>query len=302
MQRYFCIALFVSLFLLSPFVQANPVACFKTNMGTFCIELFVNQNPVTVTNFFDYINNSAYTDGIFHRSVPGFVLQAGGFKIINNDDGISLAAVNTLEPIANEFGMPNMRGTVAMAKLAGEPDSATSQWFVNLSDNAANLDNQNGGFTVFGKIIYDGMTVIDAIADLPLNNFSGELTSTPTKDFNGQNILVENLIRIISIEVTNPVGIFNKDLLSFAVNVGNNEFFAVSLRLIATNPKIIFELDSASITPLQTSPDNVAVFSMQDGTLNIPSVMLDDSTTVNNVLMTLTDANTFQFTLLSMEQ
>ena len=82
-QPYCKTALFTCLFFASSITQANPVACFTTNMGQFCIELFETQTPVTAANFLNYINSDAYTNGIFHRSVPGFVIQGGGFKIVD---------------------------------------------------------------------------------------------------------------------------------------------------------------------------------------------------------------------------
>lgn len=290
----------VSLLFLSPLTQANPVACFNSNMGNFCIELFETQVPNTTANFLNYINNEAYTGGIFHRSVPGFVIQAGGFKIVNNTEGNSLAVVETFPPIANEFKVSNTRGTVAMAKVGGNPDSATSQWFVNLADNALNLDNQNGGFTVFGRILFDGMNVIDAIGNLSVTNLNLEngLTEVPTISTDNTQVV---LVVTNAINVTEVSGVLSEGFLSFAVDIGAGEFLDVSLQLIEDSPNIVFELDPASIRTIQTIPDNVATFSSQASTLFIPSVMIDASTVVTNVFMTLTDPNNFQFTVQSFE-
>ena len=76
----------------------------------------------------------------------------------------ALVSIKTDDPIINEFRMSNIRGTVSMAKQGGNPNSATSQWFVNLSNNTANLDGQNGGFTVFGRIVGNGMAIVDQMA------------------------------------------------------------------------------------------------------------------------------------------
>jgi len=122
----------------------------------------------------------------FHRTVPGFILQGGGF-IVGVSDYEAIPATNG--PVLNEpctLDIPdpqnpgfqicsqrgNERGTVALAKLGGDPNSGTTKWFVNLADNRSNLDNQNGGFTVFGRVIGNGMDVVDAVAVL----------STPTED------------------------------------------------------------------------------------------------------------------------
>ena len=137
-----------------------------SSTGTFTIALDGQYKPVTVGNFLNYVNSGRYfpTDptthmlasSFIHRSVPGFVVQGGGF--IGTVDpahpqNARPTPVITFPPIQNEPGISNKKGTVAMAKIAGDPNSATSQWFVNLANNGgppANLDTQNGGFTVFG--------------------------------------------------------------------------------------------------------------------------------------------------------
>jgi len=300
-QKYSRVIAFSSLLFFSSTPQANPVACFDTNLGNFCVELFETQTPGTAANFLRYINNGAYTGGIFHRSVPGFLIQGGGFKLVNDGNGISIAAVETFAPIANEFKISNTRGTLAMAKVAGDPDSATSQWFVNLADNAAILDNQNGGFTVFGRVIFDGMTVIDTIENLPVTDLGGNLGEAPTINFDGEQLLVNNLVRINNVKKIDATGIFSEGIVSFAVTTGSGDLLEVKLNLIESDPELVFELDPTSVTTLQTNSSNIATFSATNGLLTIPSVIIDPATVVNNVQMTLTDAQSFQFTLLSFE-
>lgn len=162
---------------------ANTIVTLETNRGSFQIELFDDDTPVTAANFLAYVNRGAYDGSFFHRSMPGFVLQGGGFSF-NATTG-NADPIDTDPPIVNEFGRSNLRGTVAMAKLSGDPDSATSQWFVNLADNSGNLDNQNGGFTVFGQVIGNGMAVIDDIASLPIVDFGGTFSDLPTIDYDG---------------------------------------------------------------------------------------------------------------------
>lgn len=150
----------------------NPRVRIATSRGDIHLDLRPDQAPATVDNFLQYVTSGAYTDSIFHRSVPDFVIQTGGFRILYNDQGPYFDSVETLPPVQNEPNVSNTRGTIAMAKLGGDPDSATSQWFVNLGDNGANLDNQNGGFTVFGQVDEAGMEVVDAIAGLPFYNLA----------------------------------------------------------------------------------------------------------------------------------
>lgn len=142
----------------------------QTDLGAIDIELFDTVAPQTVANFMNYVNDGDYEGTFFHRSNPGFVVQGGGF-IANTPSGSILTDGASLIPIdpavINEFNLSNVRGTLAMAKLGDDPDSATSQWFFNLDDNSENLDNQNGGFTVFARVLNDGMDVVDSIAALP---------------------------------------------------------------------------------------------------------------------------------------
>lgn len=300
-QTYSKVAFLICLFFSSPMTQANPVACFTSNMGQFCIELFETQTPVTTANFLQYIHSDAYKNGILHRSMPGFVIQGGGFKIVNGASGDSLVPVNTFSPIVNEFKISNTRGTVAMAKLPDNPNSATSQWFVSLADNSANLDHQNGGFTVFGRVIFDGMAVFDAIEKLPVRNLGGNLTNAPLKDFDGSHAALSNLVIIDGVEVTDATGIFSSGILSLAVDIGSGQMFTVNLRLISDKPDYVFQLDSAGVAALSISPTSIATFSPGNGQLHIPSVMIGVSATVKNVLMQLTDPGSYTFTLVSYE-
>ena len=167
------------------------VVTIETPLGTFQIELFPDSAPLTVANFLRYINDGDFEDSFFHRSVPGFVIQGGGFVF---DDGLPVAIV-TNPPVPNEFNRSNVRGTISMAKQAGNPNSATSQWFINLADNSAALDEQNGGFTVFGQVLGGGMAVVDALAAVPVFNAGGTFGELPLRDYTvGNSIQEENLL------------------------------------------------------------------------------------------------------------
>jgi cyclophilin family peptidyl-prolyl cis-trans isomerase len=115
--------------------------------------MFSNRTPVTRTNFLNYVTSGAYTNTFFHRSVDGFVVQGGGFRL----GASNYEAVPQNAPIVNEFGVSNTLGTVSMAKLGGDPNSATNQFFVSTGANSEILDPQNGGFTVFARVTKDTM-------------------------------------------------------------------------------------------------------------------------------------------------
>lgn len=166
--------------------EAESAVRVTTSLGAMDFILFNNATPATVNNFMSYVNANRYTGVAFHRSVPGFVIQAGGFK--GTGTGSQFTSVVTSTAVTNEPGLSNLRGTIAMAKVGGDPNSATSQFFVNTSDsNAPNLDTQNGGFTVFGRVAGSGMTVVDAINALPRATYSlllnGGSTGTSFENF-----------------------------------------------------------------------------------------------------------------------
>jgi len=158
---------------LLPRASDATVVKFETVLGDFEVNLYDNATPQTVSNFLNYVQNANYSESIFHRSVPGFIVQGGGFV---TDQNAQISSIASNSPVNNEPTYSNVRGTIAMAKVAGDANSATKEWFFNLANNAENLDNQNGGFTVFGEITGDGMAILDALESLPTYNFSGALT------------------------------------------------------------------------------------------------------------------------------
>ena len=165
--------------------------------------------PLTVENFQNYVEDGDYVNSIVNRLVPDFVVQGGGFSI---EEFPNIESVPTDDPVQNEFSADrsNVENTIAMAKLGGDPDSATSQWFFNLADNSENLDNQNGGFTVFGELLSETDTeTVDAIAQLPTFNLSQQLGSAfssipfDVEDANNPSIeSVEDFVRYESITIS----------------------------------------------------------------------------------------------------
>jgi cyclophilin family peptidyl-prolyl cis-trans isomerase len=148
--------------------SSGPVYVFHTNLGNISVQLNPSAAPKTVANFLNYVNRGAYTNSIIHRSVPGFIIQGGGYTLIPKPN---IVPILTDPPVVNEFQLSNLRGTIAMAEAGKDPNSATCQWFFNEGNNAANLDIQNGGFTVFGKVLdAASLAVMDQIAAVPVPN------------------------------------------------------------------------------------------------------------------------------------
>lgn len=186
-------------------VSQATIVRFSTVLGNIDVRLFDAVTPLTVANFKAYATANRWDDTFFHRSVPGFVVQGGGFTFAS--DAVGVASVPPFAPVQNEFNITNSRGTIAMAKVGGNPNSATSQWFFNLANNAGTppdgLDFQNGGFTAFGRVLGTGMTVVDAIGALPRVNAGSPFDNLPVRNFSGGNILKANLVIVTSVDELN---------------------------------------------------------------------------------------------------
>jgi cyclophilin family peptidyl-prolyl cis-trans isomerase len=140
----------------------------ETSLGTIKIELDEAKAPTTVKNFLQYVDDKFYDGLTFHRVIPGFMIQGGGFEAGLKDaksvDDIKSKQKKTRDPIKNESGngLSNTRGTIAMART-NQLDSATSQFYINVEDNSQKLDRPR--YCVFGKVI-EGMDVVDKIKDV----------------------------------------------------------------------------------------------------------------------------------------
>lgn len=191
-MKYFQVLISILVFAI-PSIGHATIVRIQTALGVIDMQLYDAEAPATVANFLSYVNNGAYNNSFIHRSESSFVIQGGGYMVSGN----SVQAITANAPVVNEFSpqRSNVRGTVAMAKTANNPNSATNQWFVNLADNSANLDNQNGGFTVFAKVIGKGMDVVDGIARLSTVNAGSPFTKLPVRNvITGNSIAVNDLV------------------------------------------------------------------------------------------------------------
>jgi len=160
-----------------PAMETNPVVNVDTTFGVFSIELWSGNAPETVENFLRYVDEKFYDGTIFHRVINGFMIQGGGFTF-------DLKQKPTRTPIRNEARaeVKNLRGTVAMARTS-VVDSATAQFFINLSDNDfldhKNMSARGFGYAVFGRVV-EGMDVVDRIAKTPTTTV-GEMDDVPVE-------------------------------------------------------------------------------------------------------------------------
>ncbi len=196
-----------------------PVARFSTVLGNIDVNLDTVNTPLTYGNFLHYANNGLWDYTYFHRNVPGFVIQGGGFNAsLTDNTATGLTEIPTIAPVQNEFHTSNTRGTIAMAKLGGDPNSATDQWFFNLGDNSSNLDGQNGGFTVFGTVKNaGGLAVMDQLAALTVKdlttiansdgNITGAMDSAPVVN---PGATAATLAPLTDLAIVRRVAILNK--------------------------------------------------------------------------------------------
>ncbi len=165
---------------------ANPTVVIKTNKGTIEAVLYKDKAPVSVDNFLKYVKAKHYDGTIFHRVIPNFMIQGGGFTT-------KMVQKKTRAPIKNEAdnGLKNERGTLAMARTS-VVDSATSQFFINLKNNKF-LDHgaRDFGYAVFGKVT-KGMKVVDAIAKVPTGSNGPFTRDCPKEPVIIKSITVKN--------------------------------------------------------------------------------------------------------------
>jgi peptidyl-prolyl cis-trans isomerase B (cyclophilin B) len=148
----------------------------ETNHGTITLQLDAEKAPITTQNFLDYVNSGFYSNTVFHRVIPNFMIQGGGFEP-------GMKQKNTNDPIKNEAanGLKNDKYTIAMART-GDPHSASSQFFINTKNNSfLDYPGQDGwGYCVFGKVV-EGMDVVDAIGKVKTGS-SGFHQDVPKED------------------------------------------------------------------------------------------------------------------------
>jgi peptidyl-prolyl cis-trans isomerase A (cyclophilin A) len=299
----FFVIFFVACFPLSS--NAGTMVRVSTTIGDFSIELLDDIAPITVQNFLNYVNRNDYNGTYFHRVVDNFVAQGGAYRF---QSFVGPIDVPTDAPIANEFNVSNTRGTVAMAKLDGDPNSATNQWYVNISDNT-NLDTLNGGFTVFGNVLGAGMDLVDEIDNLPFINLGLKASEAPyvTAAYSSPlDFLYMNVEVVERLSAAPHVFEVNSGLLITSVDVDNgSELVSMNFNTIAAGDDVVIQANLESVIPRRGPVDGIATFSTSDNRLRIPSLEVSTNgqvSLVSNVVFALTKTSPVQFTLESYQQ
>ncbi len=294
----------------------EDAVCVDTNAGEFCMELLPDVAPNTVNNFLNYISNGRYDDTIIHRSVPNFVIQGGGYS------SNPLATPVPKDPaVVNEFDLSNVRGTVAMARLGGQVNSATSEWFVNVVNNTG-LDTVDQGFTVFGRII-SGMSIVDAIAVLPRadlrSSLGGAFGEVPLTDQDIDGVDTDDLVLVNRIYVTDVIvndsdmgsggggdnpdngvqttATYTVSTASFTLPVRlGDQLYRVLMIRDNTVSGAVFSVVTTRIFSLVDVGQEVALMDLDAGTLFIPSISVGDRI-FTDLKLRLTDFSTLTFKL-----
>jgi peptidyl-prolyl cis-trans isomerase A (cyclophilin A) len=221
-----------------------------------------------------------------------------------------LVLVPTDPSIVNEFNVSNTRGTIAMAKLGGDPNSASSQWFINVGNNSF-LDSQNGGFTTFGRVLDNGMEVVDTIngLDSPIVNLAvvGYGTELPLINFN-DGVDFDNFVTV-TISVAPPAAVtvvpnyFDaaSGLLNVTVDAGASGLATLSFELVATEPAAIIKALLNTVETQANTVDKIATFNEATGQLILPELVIDGAVAFRNLVFALSDADQLLFTLVSFE-
>jgi peptidyl-prolyl cis-trans isomerase A (cyclophilin A) len=238
----------------------HPRVKMETSLGAMVIELDGEKAPITTLNFLQYVEDKYYEGTIFHRVVPGFVIQGGGYTA-----EMELKSEGLRSGIKNEWqnGLKNKQYTLSMARLGGQPDSATSQFFVNLQDNAA-LDQSRDGaaYAVFGKVV-EGMDVVDKIKDT-------ELVSHPK--YPGGKVVPKEPVIITSVKLISK---FDKSAIEAAAKRLEKEASEAAAKAQAEKEQalknVIAEAEKAAGKPVTTTDSGLKYVDLKEGEGESPS-------------------------------
>ena len=196
-----------------------------------------------------------------------------------------------------------------MAKVGGDPNSASSQWFVNLADNSTNLDDQNGGFTVFGRVVGDGMAIADSIAAQATYNLNDDASvppilynDFPVINYTGGALETSNFIKVaMFVDGPNFFEIAS-GLLYVSLDAGTAGMAQMRFSITATEPSVVLQLDLSSVEYLSETIDGIATFDTETGRLVLPLLIVPGSASFRNATFLLTDSKKLLFTLESFEK
>jgi cyclophilin family peptidyl-prolyl cis-trans isomerase len=212
-------------------VDVNSLVRFTTPAGDIDLELFDQQTPLTVENFLQYVTSGSYANTIFHRLVPNSFIQGGGFELVAGTPS-SLNPIVVSPAVPSELGISNLLGTIGMFRPPGQPNGATSQFYFNLADNANGpliSDTNDGGFTAFGQLRGNGLSIIQGFGALTPQDRGGEFDQIPLQNYPAPpdgsfpgDTTAANYALINGIEIVRQRDAENGDALAFTIPGNTN--------------------------------------------------------------------------------
>lgn len=263
---------------------AGTVVRFNTTLGNFFVQLYDDDAPISVANFLSYVTTNKYASNFFHRSAqnPDFsIIQSGSFTISTPDGyNFTIDDVVTTAPIALEFGLPNIDGTLAMAR-SSDPNSATSGIFFNNVDNTA-VFNEENPYAVFGATVFGNNTIIDAIAAKPVFDFGSPYSSVPLRDYTQADYDDRDVVDHSKLLLLNTVTVSTG--LTYTITANTNSALVTP---VITNNQLQLNYTAgnagtASITVRMADSSGTFVEDTFNVTVNGPITQADSATTKFN--------------------
>ncbi|MEQ8314917.1 MAG: peptidylprolyl isomerase [Gammaproteobacteria bacterium] len=300
-----------TLFSLSSALRAGTIVEVQTSLGNFFIEVDEQSAPITGSNFLNYVRSGRYNNTIIHGATGGSVIRGGGYRYDDCNSGPE--EIETDPPIPNEStGLSNLNGTIAALRPSNQPDAATSQWFINIGDDPG-LDTLDGGYAVFGKVLGDGVNVVNEIS-IARGLFLGFFLETPVLNYFELNIdcqlfgrdnVVQVLMSIVAEDSGNEVPSASYDsasgLLNANLDLGSAGFFSLSFSVDTSDTQSVIRADLESAVTLQSPVPNMARYNALSGELAIPSIAVDGEILYRNLVFDLTNLIDASFVLRSFE-
>lgn len=302
--------------------QAGTLVRMDTTFGSLTLELYDQETPISVSNFLHYLGSGAYARGVVHRLDTDAKVIQGGMVRYKGDcsEGVLINCstdwVEAVDPIPNEAGIANTRGTLAYARTA-DINSATSQWFINTEDNPGfntTVDedgNEAVGYAVFGRVLGDGMQVVDrmtglrtvavgeAVQQLPLR---GDMTIYPQE----ADLVMYNMYQVARYSEALNLFEFQSGRLSLTVDVPETGPLSLQMVMIGTDPQPIFEVDTDTLVTLAEAPEGIASFntSANPAIVQVPVIEINEHGSIyemRNVVFRLIDEASLRFQLISFQ-
>ena len=293
-----------------PMANAGSLVFVRTSLGDFYLELNDEAAPNTVANFLNYVRDERFDKTYIHAAVGGTFIRGGSFTFDDCNQGPQ--AIPTDAPIAfEETGLSNLSGTIAMRHDGEDVNSATSEWYINIG-NDLELDTENGGYVVFGRVIGDGLETITTISNAPGVRLSS-IHTVPTSNYFGdeqidcRNFSGDNLVKVLMDELDaptdTPTGDFNSinGTLNVNLDLVGDGYRNLNFTVDENANPVTIQAQLDSVVNLQSPVANMARYNSANGELIFPSAAIDGIVQFRNLIFTLTDSETAQFTLVSSE-